>query len=559
MRCTVVLMFVIACGPGSRSGDDVTTTTDSDGGGGGGGALDACAEAAMTRSYMACEYWAVDLDNAVEVLAASTPSLACAARYGGSVESTQRVCAIGNGLAGLCDPPNDSCPQGYTCQQKAVCALDAQHSPFAIVVSNPQTTTVDVTVTAPNGTTITKTVGAGQVQAIVPKDEGIADQSLDGTGKTKQAYKITSTQPIIAYQFNPLDNVNVFSNDASLLIPRSAFDSDYFAMVWPTLGRRNEIPSQHDYRGYVTVVAWQDHTQIEVTPTANVLASATQPAIAAGTATTFMLDAFETLNLEAQGPAGDLTGTRIHAVDGATTFGVFTGHEAAAFGEPNAPDTHNTRGPCCADHLEEMAYPTSTWGKEFTIARSQMRTNENDVIRIVAQRPGTTVTFDPPPSSVMSGDCAGLTTAAYCTVRILGDTAITSTEPISVGHYLQSSIWNGGGNGTPITTVGNGDPSMSIAVPTEQFRARYTLLVPSAYEENYLSIATGPTGTVNVDGMAIVLEAAGTFRAARIAVMAGQHTIECPERCGVEVYGYSDAVSYMFAGGLDLRPIVLHQ
>jgi hypothetical protein len=206
-----------------------------------------------------------------------------------------------------------------------------------------------------------------------------------------------------------------------------------------------------------------------------------------------------------------------------------------------------------------MTPPTSTWGKQFTIARSQVRTNENDVIRVLAQHAGTSVVFDPPPTSTMSGDCAGLDAGQYCTVRIMRDTAISANEPILVGHYLQSAIWNGGGNGTPPTTVGNGDPSMSISVPTEQYRASYTLLVPDKYEQNYLSIATGMIGTVTVDGTPLALETApsGAFRAARIAVMAGQHTIECAERCGVEVYGYSDAVSYMFAGGLDLRPIVL--
>ena len=38
---------------------------------------------------------------------------------------------------------------------------------------------------------------------------------------------------------------------------------------------------------------------------------------------------------------------------------------------------------------------------------------------------------------------------------------------------------------------------------------------------------------------------------------AGQHTIHCADGCGVLVYGYSDAVSYMFAGGLDLKQIVI--
>jgi hypothetical protein len=40
-------------------------------------------------------------------------------------------------------------------------------------------------------------------------------------------------------------------------------------------------------------------------------------------------------------------------------------------------------------------------------------------------------------------------------------------------------------------------------------------------------------------------------------VAAGQHRIQCPGGCGVEVYGYSLSVSYLFAGGLDLRQIVV--
>ncbi|HEX5063649.1 MAG TPA: IgGFc-binding protein [Kofleriaceae bacterium] len=519
------------------------------------GCVDACTEAAATHSYMGCEYWAVDLDNAVEVLGSATQGLTCAQMYGIGKPTMQKVCAIGNGIAGLCDPPNDGCPMSYTCSQKMVCTLDAQHSPFSIVVSNPQTTDVEVTVVAMNNTMVTKTVQAGQVLAIMPQQEGIADQSVDGTGKMQAAYKITSTLPIIAYQFNPLDNVDVFSNDASLLIPRTAFDSDYLAMSWPTLERRNGIPSQHDYHGYLTVVAWENGTEIEVTPSADVQASATQPALTAGTPTLFTLGAFDTLNLEALG-AGDLTGTRVRATSGATV-GLFVGHEAAGFGEDAPPDSHNTRGPCCADHLEEMALPTSTWGKSYTIARSEMRTNENDVIRILARNANTTVTFMPEPTSTMSGDCSHLDAGQYCTVRIMHDTAVEASEPVMVGHYLESAIWNGGGNGVPPTTVGNGDPSMSIAVPVEQYRTDYTILVPSSYQQNFLSISTGATGTVTVDGSPLMLDAAVGFRAARTPVAAGQHTIKCPERCGVEVYGYSDAVSYMFAGGLDLRPIVL--
>ena len=57
--------------------------------------------------------------------------------------------------------------------------------------------------------------------------DGSADGTFNtgtGTALTRHAYKVTSDFPIVAYQFNPLDNVNVFSNDASQLLPFSGLE-----------------------------------------------------------------------------------------------------------------------------------------------------------------------------------------------------------------------------------------------------------------------------------------------------------------------------------------------
>lgn len=518
--------------------------------------VDACANAAMNRSYVGCEYWAVDLDNALEVIDLQG-SINCQLTTGAK-NVTMSVCEdSGNTtVAGTCDPPGNTCPSGFTCKSAAVCVLDAQHSPFAIVVSNPNARAVNVTVSNAQGMTFTASVDAGKVQALLPQaaPQSFPDQSLDNTGDTKSAYKVVSDLPIVAYQFNPLDNVNVFSNDASLLIPRTAFDIEYYNMAWPTEDRRTPAPGTNDFYGYLTVVAWKDGTQVEVTPTAAVLAGATQTSIAAGTPTVFTLNAYETLNLEAAGPDGDLTGSHVRSVDGTTTFGVFGGQEAMFFGETTPPDATHTAGPCCADHIEEMLFPTSTWGMNFAIARSQKRTNEPDVLRIVAQKAGTTVTFNPAPAS---GTCGTLGPGQFCQVKIAGDTAVTATQPVLIGHYLESSIWQSEFDGS---AVGDGDPSMAIAVPIEQFRTDYTILIPSQYQQNFLSIATGNSGDVFVDGTKLsgLTSFGGQFRAARPGVNAGQHHITCANGCGVLVYGYSDAVSYMFAGGLDLKQIVIN-
>ncbi|MBV8755962.1 MAG: IgGFc-binding protein [Deltaproteobacteria bacterium] len=522
--------------------------------------VDACADAAMNRSYVGCEYVAVDLDNALEVEGESQAPFGCAL-FQNTTQKTLNVCYNASGaptVAGLCDPPATmggaaTCPATYTCQSKAVCILDAQHSPFAVVVSNPQSRDVHVTVTGPGGQMIMKTVAAGQVQAILPQAmNAIPDASVDGSFKGKAAYKVVSDLPIVAYQFNPLDNSNVFSNDASLLIPRTAFDIDYYTMAYPTLDRRTPAPGSNPYYGYLTVVAWADNTQIQVTPTAPTTASATNTTLAAGTPAQFTLNAFEVLQLEASG-TGDLTGTHVTSTN-MMPFGMFAGHEATVFGESTPPDSTHTSGPCCADHLEEMMFPSSTWGKTFAISRSQQRTNEPDMLRIMAQKPNTTVTFTPAPAS---GTCGTLGPGQFCEVKIQGDTEISASDPVLVGHYLEASIWQDALGGS---SVGTGDPSMAIAVPTEQFRTDYTILIPSQYAANYISIAAASTGGVTVDMAPATLmpfPGGGTHRAARIMVAAGQHTIHCADGCGVTVYGYDNAVSYMFAGGLDLKQIVI--
>jgi len=520
----------------------------------GGACVNACDNAAMNKSYTGCEYWAADLDNAVEVIGVQGSSN-CSLTPGAK-NVTMQACgnAASNQVAGLCDPPGNTCPTNFTCKSMNVCILDAQKSPFAVVVSNPQSRAVNVTVTAATGTTFMQSVAAGQVVALMPQaaPQSIPDQSVDGTGKENKAYKLVSDLPIVAYQFNPLDNVNVFSNDASLLIPRTAYDTDYYIMSWPTTDRRSPAPGNHAYHGYLSVVAWEDNTVIEVTPTAAVRASATQTSIPANTATMFTLAKHDVLTLEAA-PGGDLTGSKVRSVNGTTTFGVWGGHEAMGFGEMTPPNMTNVAGPCCADHIEDMMFPTSTWGKDFAIVRSQSRgTNEPDLLRIMAQKPNTTITFNPAPM----GTCPTLQPGQHCQVKITGDTSISASEPILVGHYLESAIWQDpffGGS------VGSGDPSMAIAVPIEQFRKDYTVLVPSQYTKNYMSIAAPMTGAVLVDGLPIQLTAfAGNYRGTRHQVNPGQHKISCPNGCGVLVYGYSDAVSYLFAGGLDLKKIVIN-
>ncbi len=506
---------------------------------------DACLQAAASNSYIGCEYWPVDLDNAIEVLQAQTLGGGCRGGRGNprndipvcysfDLQATGGLCEYG----GVCPEPFECAPTGPSC------VLDAQGSPFAVVVSNPDAErAVSITLSDASGHEHTQEIPAGAVVSLFPQQLGFTDRSLDYSGISANAYRLRSQRPIIAYQFNPLNNVDVFSNDGSLLIPSHAYDDFYIGLTLPTLARRRPgTQTTNDYNSYMTVVASQPGTtRVVVTPSAQVRAGDQVPELAPGQVTTFELQQFEVLNLEAAA-GGDMSGTQVRSEDG-TAFGVFVGHEATVIATESVPAMSR----CCADHIEEQMFPLSTWGSDYAIARSASRgVDEPDLLRIMAQRMGTSIIFDPPPAS---GNCGVLGRGEFCDVRIQQDTRVTGTEPILVGHFLQST------NGQA------GDPALALAVPFEQFRTDYTFLIPEEYDQQYISVVAPEGATLSLDGVDVSdqLDSSfgGFFAGGRIEVEPGQHTLDCPSQCGLIVYGYSRAVSYLFAGGLDLERITV--
>ena len=96
-------------------------------------------------------------------------------------------------------------------------------------------------------------------------------------------------QPIVAYQFNPLNDSGVFSNDASLLLPASAIGSEYYVMSWPG---GVSIPGMGPQTGWFTIVASAAGvTNVEITFSSDVVAGTSSPlqGITAGTTRSFPL------------------------------------------------------------------------------------------------------------------------------------------------------------------------------------------------------------------------------------------------------------------------------
>jgi len=254
---------------------------------GGGSCVSACEQATIQRSNMGCEYFAVDLDN----------------------EYSQF---------------NDSAGEQ-----------------FAVVLANPSSYTVNVTVeeneAAPGAAPQLSTVATATIlpnnltQINLPRRE--VDGSLQGhdegsvTMLSSRAYRVTTYYPVVAYQFNP--SVQDFSNGASLLIPTSGLDTSYDVVGWPTANPISigpSIPGIPDH-SFVTIVG-TSATPVHVTVKLGgpIVAGGGIPSAGTGGTVEADLSAFDVMNLESDGIPGDLTGTQVQA-DGDVV--VFTGGERA--------------------------------------------------------------------------------------------------------------------------------------------------------------------------------------------------------------------------------------
>ncbi len=523
-----------------------------------------CEIAESERSYVGCEFYAADLDNAA------------------------------------LNEINDASKQQY-----------------AIVVSNLNDLPIEVSVEANDAPTGEPLQVREVAQAIVPpKDLEIFElprrevdgSSLEGINDgthsafSSNAYRVTSSHPIIAYQFNPLDNVDVFSNEASLLIPTSAIDDSYTVVGWPQTIGDSEDPqydfdhtsSDEDLRAFLTIIGTEKSTRLEVTmgPEVKKVVGG-DPIPERGPDETLELEIgpFDVVNLETEGFSADFTGTLIKATH---PVSVFVGSEAS-----DAPffSSYSVRQ-CCADHLEEQLFPDSTLGKSYVIARMPTRTtalnaafidskqsvaeiNEPEYIRIVAIEEGTTgvLTTLPDPEEAFNIEYRGVVD-----IEATQDFMIVADKRIAVLQVLPSQQVAGINKEFP-----GGDPSIIAVPPVEQFRDNYIFLTPNKYAFDFVTITAEPDTEIVFDDAPLSEKCTtsridGTLDARKTPLpdqlvyrcqlsfpevtnppnatvldglqSDGVHQIRASRPVGVVVFGFDRYVSYAYAGGLNLELIL---
>lgn len=391
------------------------------------------------------------------------------------------------------------------------------------------------------------------------------DYKSPGTCLSSNAFRITSSAPIVVYQFNVFKNA--FSNDASLLLPTPALGKYYRVLGWPA-GHPVKFLDIID-RSAVTVVGTVENTTVTVVPSWRIKGNPPVPAAMPGQQIVVKLGPFDVLNLETDDgtfqddakTVADLSGT---VITSDKPVAVFSGVESAGvpggvLAIPTFPGW--TDGDtCCLDHLEEQLFPVESLGSRYVITRSPIRSSgsyhEPDVIRFVGAAEDTAVSTGlPAPYNKFL-----LKPGEVRTTWADADFVATGTKPFMIAQLQVSQEYVDGSY--------TGDPSLTVFPPVAQYRDQYRILTPTddgvwGWQTNYVVLASEPSNMITLDGVEpadCVITPAGKvdgtdYESRRCPVGAGVHVLKGTTPFGVVAYGYGPAGSYAFPGGADVEPI----
>jgi hypothetical protein len=510
---------------------------------------------------------------------------------------------LGNKV-GACDPSKGEICAGGVCKTECQAAADSPsnvgcefwavdldnlennldkdaESPWGVVLTNAGSTTATVTIEQndgpPGGTLATKvvktlTIKANELSTVIMPTREVdctSDPSIgkknDGTGTclSSNAFRITSTVPLVAYQFNAFEPA--YSNDASLLLPRNGLGTQYRILTYntahPVLPNFPGIDPRVKDHAFVTIIGTTAGTTVTIKAarTPITLGGPVKADIPIGGTFSQTLGPFDVLNLESKGDPGDLTGTIVTAT---APISVFEGTEGsvapfkAPAGMPTAPSWDTTKADtCCVDHLEEQAFPITAIGKKFIVPHSPIRSTggyvEPDLLRFMGVAEPATVTTNLPAPF----DHFTLAVGEMKETWTQGGVVVSSTAPVSVAQILVSSH----------TLEGSvmGDPSLTIFPSVEQYRTNYLFLQPPKWTKSYVVISTPKGSDVTIDGnptSGCEIFDGGTmdgvqYEARSCQVTTGIHRVVGSKPFGVTAYGYGNAGSYAFTGGADVKPI----
>lgn len=569
--------------------------------------LDECADAVAAHSYFGCDYWSMIPDNSVDTLfkgrltggvgtgdsdfvyvvtnQSIAPATVTVRRFNGSSVVTVKTVTVPG--------KNDPATRGlvkiavpwFSISPSTVDVGDSNSGLSRIAYRLSSTKPVTVyqfnPVDASHISNKTCTAAVGTTTCTCNEYDGYDSISCALGSQNPGTCVQTSSGKRCSY--------NSYSNDASLLLPAHILGTSYVALT-PDHSTWAGTPSP----GVYSIVASQDGTTVHVASTAITKAGTGVVAMAVDGGYDFTLNSYDVLQVAS---ANGGTNAECTTLSGSNQLCRTNNDPTGSIITTNKPVAVFASSSCyqapynwtACDHVEEMLFPFDTWGKNFVAVPSNPLRLKDNTIPSANQKPDqfkivagvtTTLTLNPANAGTQiagSACTSGTLAAGTCTLgpgRHIEFTAtqaftISANNPIAVAQFFPGEGPSVTATSLPPNGPQQGDPSMVLLPPIEQWRARYTVLASTGLKDNYLGLAIdgSKVADVKVDGVSVTgFTAIGTstFKWKNVWVGTGTHTIEVAAQAGqtvvpgagVTVYGYDSYVSYGYTGGLDLQTIV---
>jgi len=375
-----------------------------------------------------------------------------------------------------------------------------------------------------------------------------AETGLIGTG-IGRGFHIRTDYPVVAYQIQPFGGGQTNFTSATLLLPTSAWDTNYIA-----INAYKQSAVLADGQPALEIIAKEDDTAVTILPKVAIIGGAGVPAANENTQVTYNLQAGEFLQIV---QPEELTGSPIQSDKPVGFFGASTCM--------NIPDNVDL-----CDSGQQQIAPVRALGSEYVGVRYRSRdiVDEAPPWRLVGAVDGTQLTWTPDtppgaPTTLNLGDVMEFNGPGPFTVRSQG-----ATHPFYLGAYMTG--------GAPFGD--EGDPEWVNVIPPKQFLDKYVFFTDPTYPETSLVVIRtkdfeGNFADVELDCAGVLdgWQDIGDYQYTRVNLVTGNfmpvdgclngsHKISSTVPFGVTVWGWGDfppyrSVSYAYPAGAGFQPI----
>jgi len=502
-----------------------------------GACADACQAAAAGTSSVGCDYWAVNPDSYL------TTNGSCFAVYIANTWSTPTSIMVERGGQAL---PVDTFARIPTGQGTSL-----TYAPLAGGMLMPNQ--IAILFLAYHQGILTTPCPSGITPAFTT-----ADAAVHGTA-IGEAFHITTSQPVVAYDIFPYGGGTSAVTSATLLLPTPAWDTNYVAV---DAFEKSHVAGQP----FVEIAAQRDATTVTIRPTAAIVGGNGVAPAPAGSNASYTLNRGQVLQLTQD---AELAGSPITSN---AAVGVWGGASCL-----NIP---LDKSACDAAHQEIP--PVHAMGSRYAAVRYRNRfAGQEETVpwRLVGGVDGTTLTYTP---STPPGAPATLSLGQVVEFQAPGPFTVASQD---ADHpFYMSAYMTGCEVVNPNQDDCRGDPEYVNVVPPEQYLSAYTFFTDPTYPETNLVLTrekhNGAFADVTIDCVGTVsgwqpIDGSDTIEYARVDLVTGNfhpvgscnnglHVASSSQPFGLVVWGWgskatglfmSTYVSYAYPAGANIKRI----